>query len=93
MGVQDIKFSRHKFSISNRIVERKRVVTIKKQYSFHFRPGLCSIDLHMSLVARKLVTMVSDMVRHKPGCTVTENGYRLEILDLESRKIVLHVYM
>ena len=33
--------------------------------------------------------LVSDLVRHKPGCTATEDGYRLEILDSESREIVL----
>ena len=33
----------------------------------------------------------SDQVRHKPGCTDTEDGKRLEILDLESRGIVLSV--
>ena len=27
----------------------------------------------------------SDQVRHKPSCTVTEDGERLEILDLERR--------
>ena len=43
----------------------------------------------MSLVMRKPVFGVSDQVRHKPGCTVTEDGYRLEISDLESRGIVL----
>ena len=32
---------------------------------------------------------VSDQVRHKPGCTATEYGERLEILDLESRGIAL----
>ena len=30
-------------------------------------------------------------VQHKPGCTATENGYRLEILDLGSRGIVLSI--
>ena len=33
----------------------------------------------------------SDQVRHNTGCTVTEDGKRLEILDLESRGIVLSV--
>ena len=33
--------------------------------------------------------LVSDLVRHKPGCTTTEDGKRLEISDLESRGIVL----
>ena len=28
--------------------------------------------------------LVSDLVRHKPCCTATEDGLRLEILDLES---------
>ena len=32
-----------------------------------------------------------EQVRHKPSCTSTEDGYRLEILDLESRGIVLSV--
>ena len=32
---------------------------------------------------------VSDQVRHKPACTVTEGGYRLEILDFERRGFVL----
>ena len=30
--------------------------------------------LHMSLVVRKPVFGVSDQVRHKPGCTATEDG-------------------
>ena len=33
----------------------------------------------------------SVQVRHKPGCTVTEDDQRLEILDLESKEIVLSV--
>ena len=37
----------------------------------------------------KTNTLVSHMVRHKPGCTATEDGYRLEILNLESRGIAL----
>ena len=45
----------------------------------------------MSLVVRKPVIGVFDQVRYKPGCTATEDGERLEILDLESRGIVLSV--
>ena len=37
----------------------------------------------------KTNVLVSDLVRHKPGCTATEDGWRLEISDLESRGIVL----
>ena len=33
--------------------------------------------------------LVFDLVRHKPGCTATEDCYRLEISDLDSRGIVL----
>ena len=34
--------------------------------------------------------MVSEQVQHKLSCTSTEDGYRLEILNLESREIVLN---
>ena len=47
--------------------------------------------LYLSLVVRKPVFGVSDRVRHKPGCIVTEDEERLEISDLESRGIVLSV--
>ena len=47
--------------------------------------------LYMSLVVRKPVFGVSDQVRHKPGCTTTEDGWRLEISYLESRWIELSV--
>ena len=33
---------------------------------------------------RKPVLGVADQVRHKPGCTATKDGQRLEILDLGS---------
>ena len=33
---------------------------------------------------QKPVSGVSDQIRHKPGCTATEDGKRLEISDLES---------
>ena len=44
---------------------------------------------YMSLM-RKTVFGVSDQVRHKPGCTATEDDKRLEISDLGSRGIVLY---
>ena len=46
---------------------------------------------YMSLVLRKPVVGVSDQVRHKPACTATEDGQRLEISDLGSREIALSV--
>ena len=36
--------------------------------------SLVSITLYLSLVVRKPVFGVSDQVRHKPGCTATEDG-------------------
>ena len=46
----------------------------------------------LSLDMRKLVFGVSDKVRHKPGCTATEDGMRLEIFDLDRRGILLSVW-
>ena len=46
---------------------------------------------HLCLGVRKPVFGVTDQVRHKPGCTATEDSQRLEILDLGSRVIVLSV--
>ena len=46
---------------------------------------------NMSLVVRKPVFRVFDQVRHKLGCTATEDGWRLEISDFRSRGIVLSV--
>ena len=40
---------------------------------------------------KKTNVLVSNLVRHKPGCTATEDDKRLEILDLGSRGIVLSV--
>ena len=42
-------------------------------------------------VGAKTNNLGSDQVRHKPACAVTEDGKRLEILNLESRGIVLPV--
>ena len=44
---------------------------------------------NMSHDTRKSVYGVSDQVSHKPGCTATEDGKRLEISDLGSTGIVL----
>ena len=45
--------------------------------------------LLMGLVTRKHVFGVSQQVRHKPGCTATEHGQRLEIFYLGVRGNVL----
>ena len=38
------------------------------------RKKVSSIKPHMSLVMRKVVFLVSDLVGHNPGCTATEGG-------------------
>ena len=43
---------------------------------------------HMSRVTRKSIFGVSNQVPHKPGCTATEDGYRLEDSVLGRREIV-----
>ena len=40
---------------------------------------------------RKPLLRASDQVQHKPGCTATEDGLRLDISKAGSRGIVLHV--
>ena len=37
----------------------------------------------------KTNNVVSKLVRHKPSCRSTEDCYRLEILDLESRGVIV----
>ena len=44
---------------------------------------------NLRLVVRKPVFGVSDQIRHKPGCTATEDGSKPEISHLESRGIVV----
>ena len=58
-------------------------------------PMQCVTQLNQMMifepVCEKTNKLGFDQVRHKPGCSVTDNGKRLEILDLESRGIVLSV--
>ena len=53
--------------------------------------GSWGVLRYLSRVLRKPVFGVSDQVRHKPGCTATEDGYSLEISDVGSRGIVLSI--
>ena len=46
---------------------------------------------HMSLVVRKPVFGVSDLVRHKPGCKLQEMARGLKFRDVGSRGIVLYM--
>ena len=48
------------------------------------------IDLSdMSLITRKPVLGIWDLVRLKPACTATEVRWRREILDIETKGIIL----
>ena len=49
------------------------------------------IRQYMSAKSIKPVFGVSDQVQHVPACTVTEEGYKLEISDLRGRAIELSV--
>ena len=55
----------------------------------HRDPFVTKRRHNLSRDARKPVFGVSDQVRHKPVCAVSENGKKLEISDLGRREIVL----
>ena len=58
---------------------------------FHHKPSeYCKEALNTFEPPRgKTNNMVSEQARHKPACTVTEAGYKLEILELSRGGIVL----
>ena len=47
------------------------------------------MGMDMCLVMRKPVRGFCDQVRLKPACSATETSWRLEILDIETRGIIL----
>ena len=53
------------------------------------KTGYLATRLKFEQRYEKTNILVSDLVRHKLGCTATEDGYRLEISDIEIRGIVL----
>ena len=56
--------------LSNRKTPKIEYVFLLLLTMFHF---------NLSLVVRKRVFRVFDLIPHKPGCTATEDGLRLEI--------------
>ena len=52
-------------------------------------PKNCCCYPKLSLVMRKAVFGVCDQIRHKPACAATEAKWRLEILDIKTRDIIL----
>ena len=61
---------------------------MKMVYTSHIQSIDRSRCLNIEPPRGKTNNVVSKQVRHKPACTSTEDGLRLEILDLESRGIV-----
>ena len=56
---------------------------------WHRSPTLYHFSHRARLLRSKTNVLVSNLVRHKPGCTATEDDQRFEISDLDSRGIVL----
>ena len=50
-----------------------------------------NLTLKMSCLISKALFRVSNQVQHKPGCSISKDGKRHDILDLGSRGIVLSV--
>ena len=52
-------------------------------------PTSSIVQIIFELCHEKINILVSDQVRHKPSCTATEDGWMLQISELEGRGIVL----
>ena len=63
--------------------------TIPVNVELFYQNSFLRLMNEMSRDARKPVFGVSDQVRHKPLCAVSEYGKKLEISDLGRREIVL----
>ena len=60
-------------------------------YIFKFLSNTVKLAILNEPVREKTNNLGSDQVQHRPAFTFTEDGERLEILDLENRGIVLSV--
>ena len=69
-------------SPTNKILVKK---AIARGLKFRKSDSLAFMAMVFEPVQEKTNNLVSDHDRHKTGCTVTEGGKRLEILDLASR--------
>ena len=56
---------------------------------FCINPLMTNGQLSFEPPREKTNNVVSEQVRHKPGCTSSEKSYKLEISDLSRRGIVL----
>ena len=80
------KLGRHSTTYKNLILKLTQMLKeeINMVCSFLYQCAVISQPCH-----EKNCHRVSDQVRHKLGCTTTDDDYRLEISDLGSRGIVL----
>ena len=67
------------------------ILVIEKKHRDSFSRDKVHILIIIEPRHEKTNVLVSDLVRHKPGCIATEDGKRLEISDLERRGIALSV--
>ena len=90
----------YKYLLKLQKIERKDIIQSLLQTTKVFirRPKCAGrvaslMLIHVTYEPRheKTNVLISDLVRHKPGCAVTEDDKRLEISDLGSRGIVLSV--
>ena len=79
------QFSAHLKSVLLTVFRRRKLV------GFGENCGIILLFFHKTYepLHEKTNFLVSDLFRHKPDCTATEDGKRLEISDLESREILL----
>ena len=66
-------------------------MAFKALFSLFLHKNILSLEKY-DLHHEKTNILVSDLVRHKPGCTATEVGERFEISDLERRGIFVFFF-
>ena len=86
-------------TFANKIFRRQHIILVMVHEKFHILRdnGINVIESHFIIHQKfepsreKTNNEVSEQIRQKPSCTSTEDDYRPEISDLESRGIVLSV--
>ena len=78
-------------TVIGKVLKKKKKKKKKKQGSGGLGNRLSLLKENISLVVRNPVFCLSDLFRHKPGCTATEDSQSLEISDLGSRWVGLRL--
>ena len=87
--VQSLYFPNPKFKASGHLLWLYSSVYVRPGKKPRRRRSSFEDAAHLSRVMRNQHFFVSDLLRHKPGCTATEDGQRRKISVLGSREIVL----